>query len=89
MGYPQISAAIPQPPQPQETITSVLGNAFERLIEIERRLCDLRDRIESRPQTLDKGMNTPVQTGTLHLSVDIRNTAIRILERCADIDSIL
>ena len=89
MGYPQASTSLGQPPAPQESVTSVLADSFGRLNELERKLSDLRDRIESRPPTLEKSATIQQQAGALHLSMDIRNATIRLMERCAEIDRIL
>ena len=90
MGYPQAVTFGNQEPKPQqETVTSVLGNAFERLMEVERRLSDIREKIQARPSPLEKTAPPQVLPGTLHLSMDIRSSAVRLLERCGEIDSLL
>ena len=89
MGYPQANTVNIQPPPTHETVTMVLADSFGRLNELERKLCEIRDRIESRPPTLEKGTTLQPQQGTLHLSMDIRNATVRLMERCAEIDMLL
>ena len=89
MGYPQASVTSTPPPQPSETVTSVLAQAFDRLIEIEGKLCNIRDRIDARSEQLEKGLVTPQHPGTLHLSMDIRTATMRLLDRCSEIDALL
>ena len=89
MGYPQATMPSTPPPSQQETVTSVLAQALDRLNEIERKLCDIRDRIEVRQLAPEKVANPQQQPGTLHLSMDIRTATMRVMERCAEIDAIL
>lgn len=93
MGYPHTASTIPsQPSKVQETVTQVLSQVMDRLLDLEMKLGNIRDRIEPWQNTsIEKGLPTqPVpSSGTLRLSTELRNIASRLLDRCSEIDSLL
>ena len=90
MGYSQLAQPATQSGPPvQDTLSQLLGSSFDRLLEIEGHLTTIRDRIQTRPSTLEKNVQPTPTMGVLHQASDIRSAVTRIMDRCSDIESLL
>ena len=90
MGYPQTTQSLPPSGPPiQDTLSQLLGASLDRLLELEGHLTTIRDRIQTRPSTLEKNAQPTPTMGVLHQASDIRSAITRILDRCSDIESLL
>ena len=84
MGYPQAV----QVPSSQESVSSVLAQAYGQFEEVEKRLTSLRDRIENRNQLGKEAISAPTP-GVLSQALCLRNISARLIERCNEIESLL
>lgn len=85
MGQPQPAG----PPTAQDTVSNVLGHVSNHHDSIEKRLTDLRDKIQARAQagSLDQAQ-VPV-AGLLSHALSVRNSAARIEMLVGEIENLL
>lgn len=75
-------------PGPEGT-SQVLSQTIGHLDEVEKRLMNIRDRIQVMPEKPAESTLGCQPSGVMGQSIDCRNIAMRLVERCNEIESLI
>ena len=93
MSYPQTAQATSSAgttPVAQEPISNVLGQALQQCEDVERRIKELRDRLQIGPaDRLGKDPGVTPPSGIIAKSNGLRNVSARLQELCSELETLL